>query len=49
VGRLCPESGGVLTPLDDVDEYASARGRFLCPECQLTCVVDATNELREVE
>jgi hypothetical protein len=47
VDRLCPECGGVLTPLEDVDEYASAHGRFLCPGCQVAYVVDATNELRE--
>jgi hypothetical protein len=32
-----------------VDEYASARGRYLCPECQIEWAVDATNELREVQ
>jgi hypothetical protein len=32
-----------------VSEYVSARGRFLCRECQIEYVVDATNELREVE
>jgi hypothetical protein len=45
--RACPECGGVLTSLDDVKEYASARGRFLCSECQTADVLDATNELRE--
>jgi hypothetical protein len=48
VDRTCPECGGVLTAREDVDEYASARGRFLCPECQLGYVVDATGELREM-
>jgi hypothetical protein len=27
----------------------SARGRFLCPECQIEYRVGATNELRETE
>jgi hypothetical protein len=49
VDRFCPSCDRVLTPLDDVNEYASARGRFLCSECQIGYVVDATNELREVE
>jgi hypothetical protein len=49
VDRLCPECGGVLTPLEDVDEYASARGRFLCSECQMMFEVDPARGLREVD
>jgi transcription elongation factor Elf1 len=49
VDRNCPECGGVLAELVAVDEYASARGRYSCSECQIMFEVDATNELREVD
>jgi hypothetical protein len=49
VDRFCPSCDRVLTAVDHEDEHASARGRFLCQECQILYIVTATNELREVE
>jgi hypothetical protein len=47
VNQTCPECCGVLAEVVAVDEYASARGRYSCSECQLMFEVDATNDLRE--